>query len=328
MAENTGRPDDEDDASDQVEDEKPQRRLRDLTKEDVVKDLSQRQAERKNRRRMTGDEVEEMIKSRTAKRKEQRASLKAEGKPDPRASKASFVAGVVLLLGAAGMVYGTTAIQDETTAKVTAADEEIISLNSQIQQSQPQSEAEVEERRQEVSDGLEAARGKAKEVADLQNEFQSLRADGNDEKDPGNGKPKDSFIQSVELRESLAPYFDAESFVVEDDTIAYNAGSDVPYDETEIDPRFQWYAQYGDLEENSYAEPDKAGSWKLASVVPSRTAEEGQVSVMWLNRAPDGALLAWAKATYTVEAGTFDDLTVGTTTLGDRYGMNEDGEWP
>lgn len=325
MAENTGRPDGEDDASDQADDA-PRRRLRDLTKEDVVKDLSERQTKRKNRRRMTGDEVEEMIKDRSAKRKAQRESLKADGKPDPRSSRLSVIAGAVLLLGAAGMVYGTTAIQGQTSAQVEAVNEEIISLNSQIDQSQPQSEAEVEKRSQEVSDGLEAARGKAKEVADLQNKFQSLLVAGNDEKDPGNGKPKDSFIQSAEHRESLAPYFDAESFVIEDDTIAYNAGSDIPFTETEIDPRFQWYTQYTDLDHTSYTEVDKAGSWKLASVVPSRTAEEGQVSVMWLNRAPDGSLLAWAKATYTVEAGTFDDLTVGTTTLGDRYGLNEQGE--
>ncbi|MDN6373927.1 MAG: hypothetical protein L0K12_13560, partial [Brevibacterium aurantiacum] len=243
MAENTGRPDGEDDASDQADDA-PRRRLRDLTKEDVVKDLSERQTKRKNRRRMTGDDVEEMIKDRSAKRKAQRESLKADGKPDPRLSRLSVIAGAVLLLGAAGMVYGTTAIQGQTSAQVEAANEEIISLNSQIDQSQPQSEAEVEKRSQEVSDGLEAARGKAKEVVDLQNEFQSLLADGNDEKDPGNGKPKDSFIQSAEHRESLAPYFDAESFVIEDDTIAYNAGSDIPFTETEIDPRFQWYTQY------------------------------------------------------------------------------------
>lgn len=325
MAENTGRPDGEDDASDQADDA-PRRRLRDLTKEDVVKDLSERQTKRKNRRRMTGDDVEEMIKDRSAKRKAQRESLKADGKPDPRLSRLSVIAGAVLLLGAAGMVYGTTVIQGQTSAQVEAANEEIISLNSQIDQSQPQSEAEVEKRSQEVSDGLEAARGKAKEVVDLQNEFQSLLADGNDEKDPGNGKPKDSFIQSAEHRESLAPYFDAESFVIEDDTIAYNAGSDIPFTETEIDPRFQWYTQYTDLDHTAYTEVDKAGTWQLSSVVPSRTAEEGQVSVMWLNRAPDGALLAWAKATYTVEAGTFDNLTVGTTTLGDRYGLNEQGE--
>lgn len=325
MAENTGRPDGEDDVSDQADDA-PRRRLRDLTKEDVVKSLSERQTKRKNRRRMTGDDVEEMIKDRSAKRKAQRESLKADGKPDPRLSRLSVIAGAVLLLGAAGMVYGTTAIQGQTSAQVEAANEEIISLNSQIDQSQPQSEAEVEKRSQEVSDGLEAARGKAKEVVDLQNEFQSLLADGNDEKDPGNGKPKDSFIQSAEHRESLAPYFDAESFVIEDDTIAYNAGSDIPFTETEIDPRFQWYTQYTDLDHTAYTEVDKAGTWQLSSVVPSRTAEEGQVSVMWLNRAPDGALLAWAKATYTVEAGTFDNLTVGTTTLGDRYGLNEQGE--
>lgn len=325
MAENTGRPEDGDTDPEGAEDAgRP--RLRDLTKEDVVKNLSERQSRRKNRRRMTGDDVEEMIRDRSAKRKAMRESRVAKGEPDPRAGKVSLAAGVVLLLAAAGMVYATTAIQGQSDAQVAAAQEEIVSLGSQIEKAQPKSEEEVEQRREDVAADLEAAREKSQTVAGLQNEFQSILAEGNDEEDPGNGKPKDSFVSSAKHRESLAPYFDADSYVVEDDQIAYNAGSDIPFSDTEIDPRFQWYTQYTDENRTEYVKPDKAGTWAVSSVVPSRTAEEGEISVTWLNRTPEGKLLAWAKATYVIEADRFTDLTVGTTTLGDRYGLDGQGE--
>lgn len=323
MADDNDRPDAE---ADETASEPERKRLRDLTKDDVVEALDKRQHRWTDRKRLTGDEVEEMMRSRSAERKRLRSERKARGEP-PRlfGKQLSSIAGVVLLLGAAGMAAGTMSIDNSAAEYAATSSDRISSLEGQVRDAQPQDEADVEKRREEVKDGLSQAREDAGVVADLQNEFQSILVKTNKEKDPGDGTPKSSFIKAAKHREKLADHFAENSWLVTDDEIAYNAGSDIPFDDDEIDPRFQWYTLYANKNHTSYAKPSQS-SWKLVSTVPSRLAEPGQVTVTWLNHNDDGRLLAWARATYIVEDETFTDLDVGTTTLGDRYGLPKEGE--
>lgn len=71
-----------------------------------------------------------------------------------------------------------------------------------------------------------------------------------------------------------------------------------------MDPTQPWYLS---------ATGEDGTRWALAS---SYTMVEDGVELLWLDRAEDGVLLAWATGTWSSGTGKISDFTVGTTTAG------------
>jgi hypothetical protein len=150
-------------------------------------------------------------------------------------------------------------------------------------------------------------RGKAGEIAALQNEFQALLAASPE--DTGNGAPSKGYMDAVEHRKTMAPFF-AEGTYMLTDELAYSATSIFPLNATQIDPRLQWYER----------QLDKGGySWDVVSVTGNASGDVSKTDVTWLAQDDEtGDLLAWASASWSTDVEAFVSLTVGTTSLGDH----------
>jgi hypothetical protein len=303
--------------------EAPKKSWREMNRGEVMERLDAYQAkQRANRRRMTGDDVQEMLRERRARRQERRRE-RAQRRGGGRALRrdagrvARLSLGGALMVGAIGTGALAASSTDVTQVRSEANDREIALLEGEVRALEDASwdEGDAAALEGRLDEAVAQARRKGEEVAELQNAYQGILADLNDVELSGDGDAGGAFAPVGEHRGRLVDYFDESARIIEDEE-AYRPGADVPYGPGEIDVLFPWYIRYADEGRGEYAEAS-LNSWELVSATP-RVGTPGAVSVAWLNRdESSGDLLAWARATYDAEAGTFHSLYVGQTTIGD-----------
>ncbi|KOX14014.1 hypothetical protein [Nocardiopsis sp. NRRL B-16309] len=316
----------------------PKKPWREMNREEAMERFDAYHAkQRANRRRMTGDDVQEMLRQRRADRR-QRRSERRERRHNGQAPQRDTGQVVRMSLGGALMVgaIGTGALAatstDTTEVQSRDNDLEIASLEGEIRELEAASwdEGDAAALEEQLDEAVDQAREKGEEVAELQTTYQEILADLDDAELSGDGEGDgggDEALAPVsEHRAKLVDYFDESARIVENED-AYRPGADVPHGPGEIDVLFPWYIRYADEHRDQYAEAS-LNSWELVSATP-RIGSQGTVTVAWLNSdASSGDLLAWARGTYDAEAGAFISVSVGQTTIGDRFagGAGQDEE--
>ncbi|PDQ35480.1 MAG: hypothetical protein B5766_05275 [Candidatus Lumbricidophila eiseniae] len=154
---------------------------------------------------------------------------------------------------------------------------------------------------------LEKVHDLATKVAGLQNKFPKLIAANPEE--PGNGAVSKGFLDTLEHRKTLAPFFSTGTYLLSDQ-VAYSPTSIFALTTDQIDPRLQWYDRA--LGNGGY-------TWSVVSVVGSKANDTSKLDVTWLAQDDKSAgLLAWARALWSRDVEAFVSLTVGTTAYGDQ----------
>lgn len=295
-----------------------------MSREEVMERLDKFEAkQRANRRRMTGDDVEEMIRERRAQRQLRRLEReeRRSASPGPQRDVGGSVRlglGGALLVGAMGFGALAASSTDTTEARARANEESIAMLKGDIRglESETWDEADAADFEDQLERTVTEAWEKGGQVAEAQNTYQGIFADINDEELSGDGDESEVYAPVGEHRVELIDFFAESARVIEDEE-SYFPGADVFYGPGEIDVLAPWYTRYADGGLTTYAEPS-SNSWELVAVTP-RGGSSRTVNVAWLNRdASSGDLLAWARATYSSDAGTFHSLYVGETTIGER----------
>lgn len=268
------------------------------------------------RRRVSGVELESRFDDWVGDRRARRS----ERTPEEAARMLRRGAGVAL--GAAGLalVIAFGAMNGPYESQRSGDQDRITSLQTQVEQARAVPEDTGAARLLTEVSGAASADGK--KVAEAQQAFADLHYRISTEPDPGNGAPNQAAVDMAEHRRVLAPHFDPSAFIA-DDKDAYIWQNVLPYDEArQIDPRYAWYVRY----DGEDASPASASTWSLETVTPqldpkSETAATDRASVVWLCRdAQTGAVLAWARSTYTYDAaakkGAFRDLDLVITAEG------------
>jgi len=277
--------------------------LRERTGEELAqpfKDRAQQSRERR-KKRVTSQDI---LAQREAKRLDSETKTATDAK---RGSRVRIGSGVALLVLAGASIVTAQSMSDQGQ-HVGAENAAVIqSLNSQIAAlSSATGEGEVNAgQAPKAQSQIDAARTRAVQVAEGQNEFAALLA-ANPE-DPGNGAPSQGFVDAVAHRADMAEYFTEATFVIDDEEL-YSTTSHLTLDPDEIDPRMQWYER--SLASGNY-------TWDVASVELNKDGLTTDVTWLAQDSATDD-LLAWATGTFSGDADTFITLTVGTTALGDE----------
>lgn len=300
---------------DDEHDEQQPKKMRELTKDDVVGRIDAYQQKQRAKPKATAADMESKFDARRAQRKQQRAQ-RAEQNPHRVGSYVRIGIGVALLVATGAMTLMTSNSEETFAQQSVANEQELGSVQGDLNELEP--EMSMEERQEALDAQLSTAREQAEEVADLQQQFAEILYAGNNEETPGDGAPGESFIESAEHRKQLAPYFHENSWVVDGD-LAYAPGSLDPFERDQMDPRFPWYIRYADEDRLEYADPETY-QWEVVSVVPTSLDDAGVSDVTWMVTDEQGDLLAWATASYSDSDETFYGLRVGQTTIGDRFG--------
>lgn len=281
-----------------------------LTKEDLDARFTAQQE--KNRARRETKVTPEDIRRRLDERRERRAAKAVPGQ-FPR--YVSLGLGVAMLIGSGAIAMSTSA-STQSFEQATRTNEQRIAAAEGELTAIPAADKKATTKYAATLDAqITAATKKGEEVAALQQDFTTILFRGNTEKS-GNGAPSTAFLDSVQHRKLLAPYFVKRSLPVTDAN-AYAPGSVLPFKDGQIDPRFPWHVSYTpDSQGRTVANPSLS-SWQLESLVA--TATPGVLEATWLNKTvSSGDLLAWATASYYIDPGAFGSLIVGQTTLGAR----------
>lgn len=289
------------------------------SKQEIMAGITAYQEKVRQRRatKVTPESVQRALDQRKAAR-EERAANRDSGAVTKRI-KAGVSMG--LLVATAAVALGINSANQSFDVETARNEQTIADLRADL--------SSAKDRRAPESPGtpdsgtlasdLGTARTKATKVATLQQEFAVLMRRASTEASKGNGEPSKAFLASVEHRRKLAPYFDHESYVAEG-ADAYRPNSTNPFDADEIDPRYPWYVRYESGSGQRKAAAPTSYSWALASVMLPEQGDPDEFEVAWLCRdEKTGRPLAWATASYDLESKTFDGLSVGTTTIGDRY---------
>jgi hypothetical protein len=280
-----------------------------LTREDLDSRITAQQEKNRARRetKVTPADIQARLDERRARRAERAV-------PGRLARNVSLGLGIALLVGS-GIVAVTTTASTQSFALETEVNEQrIASAKGDLDAIPAADDTAATEYAAELASQIAQATAKGEEVAALQQEFATILFRGNTQESV-NGAPSSAFLDSVEHRRLLAPYF-VERSLIADESDAYAPGSVLPFDDDEIDPRFPWHVGY-QPGSNSLAVADPgAAHWTLASVMA--TATPGVLDATWRDNNSTGELLAWATASYYVDPGAFGSLTVGQTTLGER----------
>lgn len=163
---------------------------------------------------------------------------------------------------------------------------------------------------------------RANKVAKDQNRFAELMFKASKEfaSDAGNGAPGEDLMKVGEHRLALGgDWAEGLLMVPEDDVPVYTS---VPsFGADEIDPRYEWYVRYDDVQASA---PDSYG-WAVESVLP-RVEDPLRASVVWVNRQKDGQVLAWARSTFDDEQQKFTSLQLAVTATGAAHQQQSVGE--
>lgn len=281
-----------------------------MTKESAEARFEELQ-ERNRAARSTKVTADDMRQRWEARRASKAASKPPEGS---RGRTVSIAIGLSLIAGCGLVVVSSNAATTNYDREVVSLEQDIAAAEGQLSALPVSTDAGVEAHADELVKHLETATTKGDEVAALQQQFAEIAFRGNGQVS-ADGAPIAAYLESVEHRRSLAPYFVERALFI-DDALAYAPGSSAPFDSDEIDPRFPWYLAFADPSLTVAADPSGA-TWRLAAMMP--TVTEGVFSATWLNTSSaTGELLAWATASYYVDGEAFGSLSVGLTTPGDR----------
>lgn len=252
---------------------------------------------------------------------ERRAAKSARRVPTPAGRTArgvALVTGFAFLLGAGCIALSIA--NGNTAYEVTSANnvQEIGKAKADLAAIPAADEHAASTYAEKLQARLDTATAKGREVAALQQEFQSILVRGNEQRSD-NGAATPALTAAAAHRKQLAPYF-VDRAMIAPDTEAYAPGSVLPFDADQIDPRFEWHVAY-DANGTTVADP-KASTWTLTSMVATDTS--GVFEATWVDkRTSDGELLAWATASYYVSEGKFGSLRLGLTTLGSNGALND-----
>ena len=277
------------------------------------------------RTKVTPEELEARFATARASRKEQKAGRA----PLDMGKLARVVLAAALGVGIVGFGLGINNAGQHHAVAVKANEDKEAAITGALGELTP---ANGKDARQELVDGLASAQKRSDELAAAQQQFASIAYAGNDEPGSNDGRPKPAALKSLDHRKAIAPFFDPGSLILTDEQ-AYAFRTEDLLGPGRIDPRQPWFTKYepapgnpGDTDNKSATNTarkvmDPAGyTWKTASVTLSGTP--GVMSVVWTNTdTATGDLLAWATARYSVKSNTFRDLSVGTTTRGDSFGL-------
>lgn len=294
-----------------------------LTRADLDARFSAHQEKNRVRRetKVTREDVEQLFKDKKAQRLEN-ASTRA---PGHRARLVSIGLGVALLVASGVITTSASASTNAFTRDTQTLEQRVATLTGDLKAIPAADEDGAAVYAADLEAQISAATTKATEVASLQQTFASILFRGNGESS-GNGAPSPAFLESVEHRRLLAPYFVDQALIAEG-TAAYEPGSRDPFADDEIDPRFPWYIGYEpDSEGRTVVDPG-VSTWTMASVIA--TAADGVFDVTWLNQSSStNDVFSWATASYYVEPGAFGHVILGKTTLGEQAvsTQNADGE--
>lgn len=287
--------------------------LGERTAAELVAPLKERaaQAHERARHKVTAEDVLRRQQERAAKRAT-RATTDGEHK-QKRAATARTGLGIALLV-ATGVTLVLHSVATANASQERAADEALIQelrenaayFESLVEVAEGEP-IDLQAQIQDVASTIEQARLAATEVAALQNRFAALLAA--DPESSGNGAPSQGFLNAVEHRRTLEPYF-AGSTMLLDEAIVYTPTSTFPLASNQIDPRLQWYERA--LVGGSY-------TWSVVSATGSEAGDVSKVDIVWLAQDDaTGELLAWASGSWSRDVKAFVSLTVGTTAYGDK----------
>ena len=226
-------------------------------------------------------------------------------------------AGILALV----LVQGVTTSRDDR--EIASNEERISALALQVRQA---TAVPVDDRGGErLATTAEAASTAGRAVATEQQAFADLYRRATTEPGPGDGSPNQAALDMVRHRQSLAPFFDPNTFIARDSEVSVWQNV-APYEEaTQIDPRYAWYVRYDGVS----ASPATASTWTLETVTPvldtkRQLVAPDEVTVVWLCRdAQTGAVLAWARSRFLYDAaarrGSFGRLELNITTRGAEH---------
>lgn len=257
--------------------------------------------------KVSAEDIEQMLTRRRIDKRARQPAMPV----GRRARNVSVGLGVALLVGAGAVVLSTTNHTSAFEAEQQTNDAAIARAHGDLAEIPAANKAAADQYGARLQRQLTAAEGKGRDVAALQQEFQSILAKGNDERSD-NGAATPALAAAAEHRKLLAPYFVDRALIVRDGA-AYAPGSTLPFSDDQIDPRFAWHVVY-EADGERVADPE-ASTWAVVSAVATQTP--GVLEVTWADRrSSDGGLLAWASASYYADQGQFGSLRVGQTTLG------------
>ena len=295
-----------------------------LTKEDLDARFVACQEKNRERRqtKLTGADVQRMLEERKTYRVKRKAESSA---PDNRLVRTvSLGLGCLLLLASGALAVTTTSSADTFGLARDTNQQQIELVEGELATIPAAGESAAAGYAADLEAEIATATDKGTEVARLQQEFATILFAGNSEVSQ-DGAAGPSLSAAVENRRLLAPFF-VDQALLADDSEAYAPGSALPFEADEIDPRFPWYVGYEPDSQGRTVMDPALSTWQLASVVASDTT--GVLEATWLNSSPaTGELLAWATASYYVQSGAFGSLSVGFTTIGERYipSISQDG---
>jgi hypothetical protein len=287
-----------------------------LTKEDLDARFAARQEKNRERRqtKYTREDIARLLEERKANRAQGRATSSA---PNNRLVRAvSLGLGGALLLGSGALAVTTTSSSDAFSLASEANQQQIELVEGDLASIPAAGESASAQYAAQLEAAIADATAKGAEIARLQQEFATILFGGNTEV-TSDGAAGPSLSAAVENRRLLAPYFVEQALLV-DAAEAYAPGSALPFEADQIDPRFAWYVGYEPESQGRTVVDPGLATWNLVSVVASETT--GVLDATWLNTSPTtGELFAWATASYYVESGAFGNVSVGFTTIGERY---------
>jgi hypothetical protein len=287
-----------------------------LTKADLDARFAARQEKNRERRqtKYTGEDVARLLEERRANRAQKKAESSAPG--DRLVRAVSLGLGAALLVGSGALAVTTTSGSDAFALASEANRQQIELVEGDLAAIPAAGESASAEYAAQLAAAIVDATAKGTEVARLQQDFATILFSGNTEVG-SDGAAGPSLTAAVENRRLLAPYFVEQALLV-DDAEAYAPGSAVPFEADQIDPRFAWYVGYEPESQGRTVVTPGLATWGLASVIASDTT--GVLEATWLNTSPTtGDLFAWATASFYVQSGAFGNLSVGFTTIGERY---------
>lgn len=266
-----------------------------------------------NRRpKVTAEDVAADFAARRAERQARRDARE----PRQMGRLVRIVAASAMGVGIIGFAVGASAAERQYASDAAANRDKVASLSGALAALSP---ADGEDPVQTLVDGLSAAQARSDELAAGQQRFSVIAHEGNSDPGTNDGRPKASVLKSLEQRRALEGFFAPESLVLTE-AEAYTFRTEDLLGPGRIDPRLPWFTRYepagGDAAASKASDPE-GYSWETASVALSGTP--GLFNVVWTNTdTGTGELLSWATAGYSAETGTFQDLVVYRTTLGEK----------
>lgn len=268
----------------------------------------QRLARPKRRTDVTASELESRFKGWRIERRER---IEART-PEENAQRARRILAGAMSVAIVALV-ATFALGGQHYETTSAANEErITELQGQLADAEtPRDDAAQQQVLTELSEQVST---KAEEVATAQQSFAALHHEATTSTSPGDGSPSQEMLAVAEHRRNLEPYFDDNSLVLPHEE-AYQWSTAVSHEPDRIDPRFAWYVRH----DGSQASEADASTWQVESAMPV-AGEQAVAHAVWSCTDTDtGEVLAWASADFSGETGTFSDLKVGVTVLGEQH---------